>query len=408
MTDEPGARRLTVEQLATAAPAELSEVVELVGAGMLKPGGDGLFARTDIQRVRAVKAMLSPGISLEQLRPAFEAGYFTLQPIEMLLPRVASATSQTFAGLADELGVSGDHLVRIAIAAGFPAPRPEDLIREDDATLLGDLLRVGSMFGGPHLAARAARILGETTRRAADAGLALFEEGDQMRSIDHGLAMRDPQLRDEMNARGGRLMQLSEDLLARMYRRHLEHSLMRLWADSAERFLDELGIRPASDVPPGFAFVDLAGFSALTEAAGDAAATELASHLGELAERAAARHDGRVVKLLGDGAMLYFERPPDAARGALELVDEIDRSNLPPARGGTHAGPAIWRDGDFFGRTINICARTAAQASPCQVLASEEVAKGDAADLRFEPIGEREMKGIGTMALYAVSWAAQR
>ena len=398
--------RLTAEQLAAAAPVDAREVSELVGAGMLKPGDDGMFGPTDIQRLRAVKAMLSPGISLEQLRPAFEAGYFTLQPIEMLFPQVASATGQTFVDLADELALPYDELLRVVVAAGFPAPRPEDLVREDDALLLRDLLTAGSMFGGEHVTTRAARILGDSARRAADAGLALFEEGDQMRSPDHAEAMRDPRLRDEMNARGGQLMRLSEELLGRIFRRHLEHALMRLWANSAERFLDELGIRPASSAPPGFCFVDLAGFTALTESAGDATAARLASHLGELAERAAALHDGRVVKLLGDGAMLHFDEPLDAARGALELVRQIEGSDLPSARGGAHAGPVIERDGDYFGRTVNIAARTAAQAVPGQVLASEALASADAPDLRFRPIGGRELKGVGALPLYEVAWAS--
>jgi adenylate cyclase len=396
--------RLSAADLAAAAPAPAEEVERLIERGMIAPGSDGRFGATDVQRVRAVRAMLSPGITLDELYPAFEAGYFTLQPIEMLFPQPAAATGQTFAELAAELGVAIDELQRLVIATGFPAPRPDDLVREDDAGLIRDLRLAGSMFGGEQLTIRAARILGDSARRAADAGLALFEEGDDMRSGEHSVAMRNPQLRDEMNARGGRLMRLSEELMARIYRRHLEHALMRLWANSAERFLDEMGIRPAPDAPPGLCFVDLAGFTALTESAGDAAAARLASMLGELAERAAALHDGRVVKLLGDGAMLYFDEPLDAARGALELVRQIDRSDLPPARGGAHAGPVIERDGDYFGRTVNVAARTAAQATPGQVLASETLARSQAPDLRFRPIGGRELKGLGSVPLFEVAW----
>lgn len=382
------------------------EVDQLIAHSLLKPGLDGLFGATDIQRVRAVMAMLSPGLTLDELLPVFRAGYITLEPIEMLFPQPAPASSQTFAALAGELGLTFEQLIRLVIAMGAPVPRAEDLVREDDAQLLRDVVLAGSLFGGGDLTLRAARILGDSARRAADAGLALFEEGGPMRSAEHREAMWDPKLRHEMNERGGRLMRLSEQLLAAMYRRHLEHALLRLWASAAERFLDEMGLRPAPETLPGLAFVDLAGFTALTESAGDAAAARLATQLGELAEQATARHSGRVVKLLGDGAMLYFDGPLDAARGALELVGAVDRLDLPPARGGAHAGPVIERDGDFFGRTVNTAARITALAEPGHVLVSAELAGAQAADLRFAPLGEREMKGVGRVALYEVAWAS--
>jgi adenylate cyclase len=108
-----------------------------------------------------------------------------------------------------------------------------------------------------------------------------------------------------------------------------------------------------------------------------------------------AAHGGRLVKLLGDGAMLHL---PDAARGvtaALALVRALTVAEGIPAHAGVHAGPVIERDLDLFGRTVNLAARIAQAAGPGDVLASAAVvqAVNDAA-LRFEPAGGFELKGI--------------
>jgi class 3 adenylate cyclase len=383
----------------------LEEIERLVEHGMLEPEQDGHFSPIDIQRVRAVMAMRSPGITLEELLPAFQAGYFTLQPIEMLFPAPAAATEQTWGELARELGMDDHELSRMVAVAGFPAVRAADQVREDDAALVRQVVLAGTLMGGGELTTRLARILGDAARRAAEGGLGLFEEGDSIRDRSHRDAMRDPELRQEMNARGGQLMRMTEQLMAALYRRHLEHALLRVWAGAAEIWLDELGIRPAPGSPPGLAFVDLGGFTALTESAGDMAAARLAEELAAMADLSAARHHGRVVKLLGDGAMLHFEEPRHAVRGALELVQTIGASGLPAAHGGVHAGPVIQRDGDYFGRTVNLAARISAHAGRGEVLVSEEVRTNFGKGFHFTDAGIADLKGIGAVRLYRASAA---
>jgi class 3 adenylate cyclase len=204
-----------------------------------------------------------------------------------------------------------------------------------------------------------------------------------------------------VNQLAGDLMRSSEILLGQLYRRHLEHTLMRTWAVSAETFLDQLGVRPARPETHGLAFVDLTGYTALTESGGDEVAARLAGRLADLSEAAAAMHGGRTVKLLGDGAMLHFEDGPAAVRGALSLVELISASDLPAAHAGVHAGSVIERDGDYFGATVNLAARVSAQAQPGEVLTTAPVASAaNAAGLRFESVGTRPLKGAGTVELF--------
>jgi len=78
------------------------------------------------------------------------------------------------------------------------------------------------------------------------------------------------------------------------------------------------------------------------------------------------------------------------------MVERTPDIGLPPAHVGLNAGPVIFRDGDYFGRTVNVAARIAGRAGPGEVLASEDAvrAAGPSGGIRFEPIGAAELKGV--------------
>jgi len=69
----------------------------------------------------------------------------------------------------------------------------------------------------------------------------------------------------------------------------------------------------------------------------------------------------------------HFNDPSDAAMASLEIVDRVQPAGLPPAHIGVNAGPMIYDEGDYFGRTVNIAARIASQAGPDQVFVGEDV-----------------------------------
>jgi adenylate cyclase len=396
--------KLTMDELAEAAATSRDDVAELAGLGLLRADEAGRFRRSDIQRIRAVVAMRSTGIEFSELLPAFDAEAVSIQPMDVLYPEPAAATSQTFEELATSLGLSPTELSTLMIAAGLPAPRPAERVREDDADLVRRVLDTGRQLGGGEIVARTARIFGEAARRAAEGSLGLFDEGVNQRLARDVGEIRDPELVQQVNETAGRLMTQAEELLAALFRRHLEHAILGSWAENAEMILDKLGVRHAPERQPAIAFVDLSGYTHLTEREGDTTALSVSSSLADLAQASAARRAGRVVKLLGDGAMLHFREPAQAVRGALDLVGAIAASELPPAHAGVHAGPLIERDGDYFGRTVNLAARIGGQARPGEVLVSSAVATVDAADLHFEPGAEVELKGIGPVALHRAAW----
>lgn len=81
-------------------------------------------------------------------------------------------------------------------------------------------------------------------------------------------------------------------------------------------------------------------------------------------EEVAGEHDGRVVKLLGDGVLLRFASSSQAVAGSADLLDQLERDGLPAGHVGIDAGALVVREGDVFGWTVNLAARLADSAGP--------------------------------------------
>jgi adenylate cyclase len=146
---------------------------------------------------------------------------------------------------------------------------------------------------------------------------------------------------------------------------------------------------------PAMSFLDLVGYTRLTEEHGDQAAAALAEALAVLVNRSSREHGGVPVKWLGDGVMVYFRDPAGAVLAALRLVAQLPEVGLPPAHVGVAAGPVVAQGGDYYGRTVNLAARIAARAGAGQVLVSQRVAESAPAEgVRFVALGELRLKGF--------------
>lgn len=124
-----------------------------------------------------------------------------------------------------------------------------------------------------------------------------------------------------------------------------------------------------------FAMVDLAGFTALTEAHGDDDAADLAVRFAELATERLGPGD-RLVKPIGDAVLLASPSPSAGLALVTGLLEDCSRlPSFPVARAGLHHGPAVERNDDMFGAAVNLTARVAGQAAGGQVLATSTVAE---------------------------------
>jgi adenylate cyclase len=162
-----------------------------------------------------------------------------------------------------------------------------------------------------------------------------------------------------------------------------------------EEALDRAGLRSRMATNPAICFLDITGYTRLTEQRGDKAAADLAGRLAPLVQRPAERHGGKVVKWLGDGVMFHFRDPNEAVIAALEMREAVSSAALPPAHIGLDAGPVVFQGGDYFGRTVNMAARIAGQAKPGQVLVSQEIVdRVDPGAVAFQPVGSFVLKGV--------------
>jgi adenylate cyclase len=155
-----------------------------------------------------------------------------------------------------------------------------------------------------------------------------------------------------------------------------------------------------------FLFADLVGFTALAEAEGDDRALEVAVDLQRRVRGLLEDHGAEQVKSIGDGLMLRCTSPGAAVRLGLRLVAELDADPaLPPIRVGIHTGPALTRDGDWYGKTVNVAARLCSVAPGGEVLVSEAT-RDAAGPLQRVDWGERHLhwlrnvtKPVGTYSV---------
>ena len=148
-----------------------------------------------------------------------------------------------------------------------------------------------------------------------------------------------------------------------------------------------------------FCFVDLAGFTALTEAHGDLDAVDLLDRFAGLTHESLSPGD-ELVKTIGDAVMLTSPSPEAGVAVLASLVARCsEATGFPLLRAGVHHGPAVRRGGDYVGATVNLAARVAGHAGGGQVLATSAVA--DAArgrGIKVTGLGIRRLRNLAQPA----------
>ena len=387
---------LSAEELAARSGVTAEQLRRLVELGIIAPMPQGRFRRSDIQRIRVVDALAEAGFVPEQLSELLTAGAYNLDWASVVYPEPTAQLTTTLEQAAAAIGLPQDLAARLFDAWELPRPQPGQALRADDDELLALALPALEGFEGDETALlAAARQLGDSLRRLAESQVRLFHAHveEQLAAEGHP----DHSWTDDHNQVAAVMMASLERALVLLYRRHFEHYVLEVTVLRAEAALERAGLARRRPVrPPAIAFLDLTGYTKLTEERGDRAAAELAGRLVEMVHEFAHRRGGRAVKLLGDGVMFHFPEPGQAVRCGLELVDRIPRVGLPQARVGLHSGPVVFQDGDYFGGTVNIAARITDYARPGEVLVSDQVvADTDRLEaVRFEPVGPVSLKGL--------------
>jgi adenylate cyclase len=398
-----GYTRQEVAQRAGVDPDYVDRLVEL---GILTPAAGDAFSPGDVRRAHWLQSLEPAGVPLEGLAAAVRDGILSFSFMDVTaFDRFAGLSGTTFQQLSAQTGIPLELLMVVREAVGFAEPGPQDTVREDELSVVAAIKLQLSEGFRPVVIERWLRVCGDSLRRIAETETAWWRSEVVLPLLASG--MTEGEMLQAQADLGSRMAPLREQVLLAIYHGQQEHVWRQGFVEHVEDVLEAAGLYRRLERPPAVCFLDITGYTRLTEERGDEAAADLAARLADLVRRSSQEHGGTPVKWLGDGVMFYFREPGDAVLAAVELVAVVGRHGLPPAHVGIHAGPVVFQDGDYFGRTVNLAARIAEYARPGEVVVSREVV--DAADggsVTFTEIGPVELKGVaGPLRLYTARHA---
>jgi adenylate cyclase len=378
---------LPVDELALRSGVPVESIQEFVEAGLLVAEEAETFSEPDVARVRLVESLLEAGLGLEQLSEAVRDGRLSFSWVGLLMPdpvRLVAVADERDPRLAFEDEVQ---------AMLGTERRPDGLVREDDLAILGvvaEAVQLGApvdrVVGIIRSIARAAARLTELQRDWVDEELlapAIERTGSPIAALQETSAVR------------LRYRQIGREVVGLLMDRLVDDAIFRNLVELTEMALSDVGIHPTR-LDQTIVFVDISNYTQLAEECGDAESARQATRLTSFTDRLARQHGGRLVKSLGDGAMMYAPTQRSGLATALEAVSTAESVGLWPLHAGVNSGPMVRRDGDLFGATVNVASRVADAAGPGQVIVTAAVVSAAADDdaTRFIPLGERELKHV--------------
>jgi len=383
----------SADQVARRAGVSDDYVRELVDLGLLKPDAGGTFSEGDARRAACFQALNRAGIPLDALAAGAADGTVVLDFLdEPEFARFAATSDETFAGVAERTGIPITLLAAVREVLGSPLPAPDANVREFELAVV-PFLEAAIKSGFSALALeRLLRVMGESLRRVAETESNMWYQeliAPRLAQGFRGAEVVTPEALD--------LSDRTDAAMTAVLHGQQSQAWLRNVVSAVESQLATAGHHSRPERQPAICFLDISGYTRLTQERGDAAAAGLAEDLARIVQRTSANYSGKPIKWLGDGVMFYFDAAGDAVEAALEMVAEIASAGLPPAHVGVHSGDVLFRQGDYFGQTVNIAARIADFARAGEVLVSQEVvdaAPGIPAD-RFAPLGPVELKGVG-------------
>jgi class 3 adenylate cyclase len=392
------ANTYSAAEIAAEAGCPDDRVTWLTTIGLLTPDEHGRFTYGAVLAAKMVSALLESGLPNETIEHAAAEGLLSFQRTDEYLPREPGPRSdRTFAEFQATAGPRAELLPAIYEVLGLPKPDPTAPIHVDEEKMFERLLEGWRLAPDEDSLIRAARLMAQGTRTAMLGWTDLLDEQLAAPARERMLRGELEVFPDQVRVAFATLIHLAQEMFTWLSGRYLEHRSVNQIVDGFERFLASRDLAPIPEAvgPPAIVFVDLSGYTELTQQRGDETAVLAATSLQREADAAANRHGGRLVKLLGDGAMLRLSDATVGVETALDLVDTMSGEGALASHAGVHAGPVIERDLDVFGQTVNLASRIAGVAGPGEVLASKAVADGTTdPTFGFVRLEDARLKGL--------------
>jgi class 3 adenylate cyclase len=350
----------------------------LVAAGVYDPA-----AADASERLVVLQWLLDEGVTIDEIVAAERQGSLYRAGLDALL--WPEGGGLTVAQVASEAGLSEASVRRVRRLVGLTDPGEEPVCHRGEVDLLRTLKFAIELFGEEQ-ALQFVRVLGLATATMAEAAISMF-------AVSVAEPLRDAGGSDLEYARrvreATRSFSTARTAIDVMMRLHFDEAVDRLtgeWRD------DE---RPRDVVTFSIAFVDLVDSTRL---AVEHSPGEFAAAIRDfegLATEGASAAGARVVKLLGDSAMIAAPSPVAVAHGALDTVARVGSDpRFEGARGGVATGEVSARGGDYFGPPVNLASRLTQEALPGEVLCDEATARALPDEARR--LGTRDIRGLDT------------
>ncbi|HEX7610121.1 MAG TPA: adenylate cyclase regulatory domain-containing protein [Solirubrobacteraceae bacterium] len=351
---------------------------------------DGLAGQQRDERLALLQQLAGEGVSLSDLRRGTADGTV----IFLLADRLIVGSERYSAAQVAELGgVDLDFLVAARRAMGLSIPEREEPVYTDAELESARMIHVARDAGLTDAdVLELLRVLGRGLSQAAETLRVLplkliLEPG-----------MSEPELASRYAQAAAVLYPLVDPLISNLLTLHLRQATQSEVISAMERS----GGRLPGSREVAICFADLVGFTRLGEEVPPEELGHLAARLEALATDAA-EPPVRLVKTIGDAAMLASAEPGPLLEAALRLLDAADAegADFPQLRAGAALGDALPRAGDWFGRPVNLASRITSVARPGALLVDRGVHESALADYRWSYAGERRLHGIRSpVALY--------
>jgi adenylate cyclase len=369
-------------------PAELAA---LEAAGLYDPR-----APNAADRLALIEWLATQGTSVDAMIASGRRGA-TLTGLAGDLALRGADARLTLREVADLAGMAPERIEAIRRASGLPpVAADERLFGPDDATAFASFGLAASLFGeAPTL--HFIRVVGSALARVAEAAVSLF-----LVTIEEPLRSAGGSETDlaKANLQVMEALRIIPPVTYSLLRAHLETAIRRMRSAREAASVDLVRLTVG--------FVDLVGFTTLSQALSVRELADLVAEFEAVAHDLVAARDGRLVKLIGDEVMFVTVEASAACDVALALVERFQGNPAITPRGGLATGPLLMRSGDYFGPVVNLASRIAELAVPHEILVTDELRASVAgAGLRFDAAGKRMLKGFAQpVTLFAVQRAS--
>jgi adenylate cyclase len=333
-----------------------------------------------------VDELIAAGFSREEIDEAARTDRLALLPIDRVLQ--GGEPRYTRADLAEKAGLPVDLLVRLWRELGFAeVPDGEVVFTDSDLEAVQSVAQFHAAGLDADTLAAVTHVIGQGMSRLADTlreavGEALLQSGDDERTVGLRYAQA-----------GETLVPMLTPVMGYVLRAHLREQIR---TDVVRRTEIDAG-RFENARRMYVCFADLVGFTRMGERADLDAVREAGRRLTEMATRCASP-PVRLVKMIGDAAMLVSPEPEPLVRAALDLVQSADEQGdeMLPLRAGVACGDAITHSGDWYGAPVNLASRITDVAKPSSVLAAKSVREELPDVFAWSAAGTRRFKGVSS------------